>query len=617
MGHEMMDDNDEATLNDKPQLGGMQSEQNNEISDANGDLAAAIELLQPGKPLILYDGLIITDGGHLIMSQYVDIGVDKMYRRPAYLLKAIEAKYGLEHYNDIQLSAPYRFRDYGETLIRDVQEGHARREMKTENPPPSTEEKNREQERALCNLGHEGVSIKNTGTTSVHTDTESMTFGRNSWIYCTSMPETHDKKSECRTNLPDSYDHESVIRQPSKFALALGAMFADQVGPQGKQGHFTHDGEIRSFHDSQLVYHGPVWYTNDVLGFLESRQSEPLYNMYPLFVKHSDYRELREYRFVFHCNESIKATTLHLHISRAIRDTLAPLRTIGPVTFQQLNTSDTNSSSQKVVGPTPTNQTMTRTRMKSQRHRRTLKIGGELAQEEVITSEETIRLTTELPVDGPKNAKIEQEAATHGVGEFAESENRERRIAGAGVDTMTMSRTRVFSIADTLDTDDLFSFEDRDEAESFLKAVEKPFAAFSTLPHGATEALRTLAHQASHLEPKFEVQTMSACWNGIWAICNLYECFGDVVASVDIEHNEFVAITLKESAHTGAEGKILVGPRGTFAYMLTRSDQQLPGYGGVEDRLFFFPDEEARAAFEEFGWPPLSEQSASNGPADN
>lgn len=65
--------------------------------------------------------------------------------------------------------------------------------------------------------------------------------------------------------LPAKYDHESTIRQPARFALALGAMFADQTGPQGKRDHFTHNDEIRSFHDSQFVLHGPVWYTDDVL----------------------------------------------------------------------------------------------------------------------------------------------------------------------------------------------------------------------------------------------------------------------------------------------------------------------------------------------------------------
>ena len=85
----------------------------------------------------------------------------------------------------------------------------------------------------------------------------------------------------------------------------------------------------------------------------------------------------------------------------------------------------------------------------------------------------------------------------------------------------------------------------------------------------------------------------------------------NVVASVSVAHNEFVAITLKQSAYTGAEGKILVGSRGTFSYLPTLGDGHLPGYGGDEDRLYFFPNEEARAAFEEFGWTAMEDEPSS------
>ena len=581
-----MDQNNEAAINDKPKPSGVQSKPDIELSGVARDLAVAIELLEPGKPLVLTEGFLVTDSGHMIISQYVDIGIDKLRHRPAILVKSIEAKYGLEHAPDIQLSAPFRFREYGETFIHDDQEGRAQRKTKTENPPRSHEVQGREQEKALCLLGQERVTIRNTGTASSYSD-ESMTFGKQSWIYCTSIPATRDERSARRAKLPDTYDHESVIRQPGKFALALGAMFSDQRGPQGKQGHFTHAGGIRSFHDSQIVLHGPVWYTDDVLGFLESRQSEPLYSIYPLFVKHSKYRDQREYRFVLHCETPVEAKTLHLYITGAMRDALAPPRAAGHMAFQRLEDSEADSSSQKVVGPTPTDQTMTRTRKKSSRERRTLSVGGEVAQEEIITSEETLVLTTKVPPDALGRTRGGPEASTPGVGELTETENRERRIEGEVTDKMTSWRTRAFSIADTSDADKLFTLEDRDHAVELLEAVGRPFVEFSTLPPQAAEALKTLAHQASHIEPEVEVQTMSACWNGIWAICNLYECFGDVVASVGIEHNEFVAITLKQSAHTGAEGKILVGPRGTFAYMLTRGDEQLPGHGGTENRLFF------------------------------
>ena len=603
-----MDQSDEAALNDNPTPSGEQSKPDVELSDVTGDLAVAIELLEPGKPLVLTDGFLVTDSGHLVIRQYVDIGVEKLRYRPAFLVKSIEARYGLEHAPDIQLSAPSRFREYGETFIHDDQEGRAQRQTTTEGPAWSNEAQDREREKALCLLGQEGVTIRNTGTTSYHTDTESMTFGRHSWIYCTSIAVTRDERSAQLANLPDRYDHESVIRQPSKFALALGAMLTDQRGPQGKRGHFTHAGGIRSFHDSQFVLHGPVWYTDDVLGFLQSRQSEPLYNMYPLFVKHSKYRDQREYRFVLQCDNPVEAETLHLYISGAMRDALAPPRTAGPVAFRRLGESDADSSSQKVVGPTPNHQTMTQTRKTSSTGRRTWSVGGKVAEEEIIASEQTIMLRTEVPADGPEHARGGPETPAPGVAEVTETKSRERRIAGAATDKMTTWHTRVFSIADTSGADKLFTPEDRNHAAELLEAVGRPFVAFSTLPEQAAEALTTLARQASHIEPEVEVQTMSACWNGIWAICNLYECFGDVVASVGIEHNEFVAITLKDSAHTGAEGKILVGPRGTFAYMLTRGDEQRPGDGGTKNRLFFFPDEEARAAFKEFGWTPLEEQ---------
>ena len=606
-----MTHDNEATLTDETTPSDDQSTSQVTLSDATRDLADAIDLLEPGKPLVLTEGLLLTDNGNLIMSQYVDIGVDKLRYRPSMLLKSIDAKYGLEHAPDIQLSAPSRFREYGETLIQDDQEGRALRETKTETPPRSYEDQNREQERALSLLGQERVTLNTADTPSVHTDTESMTFGGGSWIYCTSIPPAQAEWGARRAELGGSYNHDSLIRQPGKFALALGEMFADQRGPQGKQGHFTHAGGIRSFHNSQLVMHGPVWYTDDVLRFLASRQSEPLYNMYPLFVKHSKYRILREYRFVLHCQTPVEAETLRLHITGALRDTLAPPRAAGHMTFQRLQHPDADSASQKVEGPTPTHKTKTQTRRKSERQRRTLSIGGEVAQEEIIDSEQTIVLTTKLPPDGVEHDGSLTEASTRGEGKFTETENRERRIGGMTTDTMTRWRTRIISIADASGADQLFSLEDRDHAAELLEAVGRPFEAFSTLPQQATEALRSLAHQAGHVEPDVELQTMSACWNSIWAICNLYECFGDVVASVCIEHNEFVAITLKQSSLTGAEGKILVGPRGTFAYMLTRGDEQLPGHGGTENRLLFFPDEEARAAFEEFGWAPLEDEPSS------
>ena len=575
------------------------------------DLVGALEHLEPGKPLILNDGFFITDSGYLVFSQYVDIGVTKLRRRPSVLVKAIEAEYGLEHAPTIQVSSPHRFHDYGETFIQDDQEGRARRENKTERSPRSYEESTREQERALGLLGQKGVTISETDDPDVYKESESLTFGRSSWIYCTSILLAPSERQAWRASLPRKYNHESMIRQPAKFAMALGAMFADQTGLQERQGHFTHNNGIRSFHRSQLIHHGPVWYTDDVLGFLKAFESDPLYTMYSLFVKDSQFKLQREYRFVLHCETPTESEILHLYISGTMRDALAPPRATSPVDFRGPKDTDGGSPSQTVVATTRGNKMTTRTRSNSNRRRRTFKVGDQIADEESIEREEVVTLTTVAPADSVEEGAEAGDSAAPGVVEITQKESRKRWIEGEQVESVTMSCTRVYSIADTSGADEDFSVEYRDHAASLLKVVGRPFEGFSDLPPQVVGALKPLARMAQDLEPDVEVQVMSACWNGVWAICNLYECFGDVVASVGIEQNEFVAIELKESELSGAEGKILVGPRGTFAYVLTCGDEQRPGYGGTKTRLFFFPDDETRTTFEEFGWSPLRKAQSS------
>ena len=603
-------------MNEGPASGSEEATPERAVSDPAGDVTAAIKLLEPGKPFVMNDGLIVTDNENLILCQYVDIRTDKLHRRPATVLKFTEAKYGLEYASEIQLSAPHRFQAYGETFIQDDQEGHALRETKTESSPRTYEEHTREQEKALALLGEAGMRITKTEEPCVQRAANSMTFGKSSWIYCTAMETPREDRNAKREKLSGRYDHESVIRQPRKFALALGEMFANQQGAQGKEGHFTHPGEITSLHEAQIVMHGPVCYTDDVLGFLESRQSDPLYQMYPLFVKHNEYRDQQEYRFVLHCETPAGSETLRLKIAGAMRDALSPPHSRGRVTFQRSGGSDPDTARLKASDPKPTHLTLTRTGNWSNRRRRALSIEGNLAREEIISSEQTVVLKSGLPVDalelagsGQKFIESVLEAATPGEGKITESETRERRVDGELTDRETTWQTRVFTITQESGVEGLFTPEVRNNAAEMLNAVGRPFENFSALPKQASEALKTLASQTALLEGDLKVQTMSACWNAIWAICNLCECYGDVVGSVGIEEGEFVAIALKQAKDTGAEGKIVVGPKGTFAYVLTREGEKRPGYGGAENRLVFFPDEEARAAFEEFGWTAMREES--------
>ena len=572
-------------------------------SDRDGDLHPALDQLDPGKPLLLNDGFFLTDGGHLIWSQYVDIGLTKLEQRPRVIVKAIEARYGLEHASTIRLSAPHRFREYGETFIQDDQEGKALRERRTEGVAQRYGEKNREQEHALEILGIPGMSIDRSGKADSHTDSESLTFGRSSWMYCTSILPASDKREVWRKHLPKKYDHESVIRQPAKFAQALGLMFADQVGAEKKGGHFSHAGSIRSSHESQPVFHGPVWYTDDVHGFLKEFTSDPLYLLYPLFVKDSQYRAQREYRFVLHRETPVQEEWLDLSICGMMRDALAPPQSSSPVGFEAADGESGSQHSQTVTSPGK--QATTRTRRNWSSEKLTFKVDGVVAQEQTIAREEVLELTIEAPADDAPESTDAVRPATPAVAQVEVRESRESEFEGAQIESAKMVRRRIYYIKDAEEADELFAFEDRDRVEDILEAVRRPFTDFARLPPEISAALMKLAEQVLAVVPDKEVEAMSACWNSLWAICNLYACFGDIVESVGIEQDEFVAIVLKSPADGHAEGKLLVGPRGTYAFVLVRGDERSPGYGGEETRVLVFPDEKTRETFEEFGWSPV------------
>lgn len=133
---------------------------------------------------------------------------------------------------------------------------------------------------------------------------------------------------------------------------------------------------------------------------------------------------------------------------------------------------------------------MTQTRNAWNRRRRAVSIEGRLAQEEIITSEQTIVLTTELPADGSELSESGMESLSPKEGETTISEIRERKIAGEVTDKQTSWHIRTFTITDPSDADRLFTLEEQDNVAEMLKAVTRPFENFSTLPKQATEALK-------------------------------------------------------------------------------------------------------------------------------
>ena len=169
------------------------------------------------------------------------------------------------------------------------------------------------------------------------------------------------------------------------------------------------------------------------------------------------------------------------------------------------------------------------------------------------------------------------------VGQVTEMETHKLEVEGVPVESSEMVRTRVGYLGSDKGADEFFTLDDRDHIEELLEAIKRPFKNFTSLPPEASTALTKLAEHMPDIEPAKEIQVMSACWNSVWAICNIYECFGDVVESVGIEQEEFVAVVLKKSEVCRAEGTLLIGPRGTYAFVLRRVDEESPEYGGEKN----------------------------------
>ena len=563
------------------------------------DLGPAIARLEPDTPLLLFDSFFATDGGHLAVSQYVDVGSTKLRRRPRVLIKAIEAQYGLEHAPTLRLSAPRRFRDYGETFIEDDQEGRANRERRTQSGPGTDGAKAREQRRAFAALGAADADIATTHE-NTHTESNALTFGNSSWIYCTSMKPLPRDRESWRNHLSHRYDHESVIRQPARFAQALASMHSDQIGPQTKRDKVAHPRDIRSIHEGQMVFHGPVWYTDDVFGFLRTLESDPWHMLYALFVKDIAYKPQREYRFVVHCETPTEHDWLDLLIPGAMRDALAPPNRSAEVRFEQASVDNDGPSSQMTgCHWDPTGHTTTRTRRTTERQNLKLTEHGVVVEETALNLETVVTLTTHETPGEPENGNADASVTT---GQASGRLRRERVVAGAQVELIEEAYMRVLGEADKPEFDQSFTIDDLDRVKAVMEAARRPFAEFETLQPHTLVALTALAEQLATIEPEHEVEAMSAGWNAIWAISNLCLSFGDVVASVELEDGKFVAISLQNAANGDAAGRLMVGPRGTYAYVLTRGDKQSHGRGGKETRLYLLPDESVRTAFEEFGW---------------
>ena len=290
------------------------------------------------KLLWTNEGWVLDDAGNLVMTSYVDLRAPASRTTIETLVKGCRRQHALEDTERILVSPVQRFRDEGESLIRDEQEGLATE--KTETVKPETREEAFRRQRAAdlteaMELLDSGVRMTSRATNRrVSTSSKRLTFGKEWWIFSTAIkPETEEEWEALRAALDPAYDHESEIGQPATFAEALGRMVTEQLGPQSgdnwKQGSIGKGKTVRTKHPSQWILHGPVVYADRLYDMLTRDGDEATRLAASIFTKSATHAAQREYRFAILCKRTVTENAF-LTISGMMRDALQP-KTLGLV----------------------------------------------------------------------------------------------------------------------------------------------------------------------------------------------------------------------------------------------------------------------------------------------
>ena len=281
--------------------------------------------------LWINEGFVLDDVGNMLTTSYIDLRDETERTVIRSLVKGCRREHALEDGENVLISKPERFREYGVALIRDEQEGFAKEELVTIEAETPEEAAKRhataDLNEALQLVGSRVKSVHRVEYAKRNTQSESFSYGKDWWIFCASIRPDDGDWDAWKSTLDEDYDHVSEIGQPAKFAQALARMVTEQIGPKGKDAWLTgtSHGEagVRTKHRHQWVIHGPVVYTDRLYETIAAEEDEIRRMAACLFAKPTTHAAQREYRFVV-LNGGAAEETVLLGISGMMRDALKP-----------------------------------------------------------------------------------------------------------------------------------------------------------------------------------------------------------------------------------------------------------------------------------------------------
>ena len=590
------------------------------------------------------EGFVLNDAGHITMTSYIDLRPPENRTPITGLIRGCERKYALEDCETIKLSNPSRFREYGEELILDAQEGLAREESVVTTQETAIEST---RQRAVSQL-NEALELLDTrmrltyseSNTNTKTDTasKSFTYAKEWWVFCASIHPVTDDWEAWRGTLPKDYDHVSVIGQPAKFAQALANMVADQLGPQLNEGSMTSStGGLeteKTKHKAQWVLHGPVVYTDSVYDLLEGITNDEQRVAAQIFVKDREYAEQQEYRFAI-LNEGAEQETVILQISGMMRDALKQtghgLVRHARVPLTSREELETESALEADEGPKPVAKRTTTRKKLAKREEWRFEARG--PDGEVLSSDGGIResvreqtvawnqefegyesheptdngqgdhdteepLSTPDPLDStgdPSEELSDEDVAKELALDEFELEERHSEYDELAIPIRTVTG-RVYKSFEEMLRDP--TYPQSPAGKVWQEDVNTPDEIIKTY-----RAIDVLDMKMKDIEEQFRQDIASAGWYAMLCIRNIYGRLGNIVDTVAIERDRFVVIRLKDNEVLNARARIVIAPSGAYAYSLYSPNEEQLGYGGLEWGTTFFPIGSQIETFESYGWP--------------
>ena len=584
-----------------------------------------------------------------MLTSYIDLRPQASRTPVRTLVKACRRAHALEDSETIQMSAVQKFQDEGENLIRDPQEGLAKKVSESVKPQTPAQVLERRQNKDL-NESFELVDSKLNFALEVtrHTVKRSnakLTFGKEWWIVSTAInPETDEERAGWRLTLDPAYDHESVIGQPAKFAAALARMVTEQLGPQGDgawmKSTVGDSPKARSEHLCQWVIHGPVVYADSLYEALSREEDEVSRIAALMFTKSASHAAMREYRFVI-LRASDAAEQVRLRISGMMRDALEP------TTHGLVRVPPSRAPAEAVEQVTETALTPRKqwTELRHFRATSTERVAERTSREvfakgidgQILTSEseqqEEVREKTvnhELQPEDLRSmpaATVMRDASRFGRPETDESEDRDTEAKAAQDDYATVKELVIGHGAQLAKADsegdgtpdcggagDVFAWLGRmfDDPACPAPHSSEPHAEAALSPeevHRMYGFVATLRHKVTLVPPEHRQDAASACWHAIQCIRNIFVGLGNIVATASIQRGRFVVLELTESEELQANGRIVLAPSGAYAWSLRRTRGGPFGYSKGSPGMLFFPTGTDLEEFHSLGWRAKEDSS--------